>query len=182
MEVFKELCIWMVKASLAGPALSVGEPDGPPNPKLPVTLEFSSKNAAWPATKTAMDSEAVEKIAPYMRGSTYDEQVGNAQSLTAGLDEAAWQLLHSRNSESEDAPRVPQSCVPTRLTSAHVVDAYWMAFLAKGWEAPGCADPMVDVLKAELLRLVRDTLTWFLNSSMLCQMWKRLVCICLHCL
>ena len=159
MEVFKELCIWMVKASLAGPALSVGEPDGPPNPKLPVTLEFSSKNAAWPATKTAMDSEAVEIIAPYMRGSSYDEKVANAQSLTAGLDEAAWELLHSRNSESGDAPHVPQNCVPTRLTSAHVAGAYWMAFLAKGWEAPGFAEPMVDVLKAELQRLVRDTLT-----------------------
>ena len=169
MEVFKELCIWMVKDSLAGPAIPVGELYRLPNPGLPGRLLFSSKHAAWPAMKTAMDSEAVDQIAPYMRGSTYNEKVANAQLLTAGLDEAAWELLHSRNSEFGDAPHDPQNCVITSLSSSNVAGAYWMAFLAiwEGWEALGCADPMVDVLKAELQRLVRDTCRWFVNASML---------------
>ena len=150
MDALKELCSWMVKAGLAAPAIGVGEPNGPPKPEVPATLRFSSKHAAWPAMKTVMDSEAVEIIAPYMRGSTHDDKVANAQSLTSGLEEAAWEILHSRNAESRATYHVP-----ARLTSDHVAGAYWMAFLAKAMEAPGCGCPVVDVLKAELQQLVR---------------------------
>ena len=171
MDALKELCSWMVKAGLAGPAIGVGEPNGPPMPEVPATLRFSSKHAAWTAMKTVMDSEAVEIIAPYMRGSTYDEKVANAQSLTSGLEEAAWEILHSRNSEPGATLHVPQAGatphVPVRLTSDHVAGAYWMAFLAKDWEAPGCVCPLVDVLKAELQQLVCATFRCLLNLSVL---------------
>ena len=133
MDVLKELCSSMVQASLAGPAIEVGELNGPPTPKLPAALKFSSKHAAWPAMKTVMDSDAVDIIAPYMRGSTYDEKVANAQSLTAGLEEAAWEILHSRNSESGAASNVLQECVPARLTSDHVAGATGLFFCMR-WQ------------------------------------------------